>query len=217
MNANNQHIAILNSGGLRSLIATAVSLNDKPRTRASLIYINDGRDNVVNRASYLRLQADYFNIPRIIELDLPHIFAHGYGKNPDGTPMGNIVAPQFLLAALAQARLMQAEHLIWPISFNLDHQKIAFATEQIQLVEHLASLESPTNPTIRTPLLELADKQIIELGNQLETPFFNAWSCLTLNPKPCRACPACLRRKQAFRDAATTDPSFNPDTASVVK
>ncbi|QQE13361.1 7-cyano-7-deazaguanine synthase [Planctomycetota bacterium] len=217
MNANNRHVAILSSGGIRSLIATAATLNEAPRTRATLLYINDGRENIVQRSNHLRLQADHYRIARTLDLDLTHIYNHGYGRNPDGSPLGSIAAPQILLAAISQARFLQAESLIWPISFDLDHRKIATATEQIQLIQHLASLDSPTNPIIRTPLLELSDKQIIELGTQLEVPFHNAWSCLTINPKPCRACPACLRRKQAFRAASTVDPTFNPPSQSLVK
>ena len=212
-----KHALILNSGGLRSLVATALTLKDAPRTRASLLYCMDGRDSLVARTKHLRQQSKYFDIPRIIELNLSHIYDHGFGKKPDGSPMGTLINPQFLLAALAQARYLQAEVVIWPCAYNQDFNAISKTLETILHVEQLAALESVPMPQIQTPLLELSDRQIIELGVQLKTPFQYAYSCLTQNPNPCRACTSCVRRKQAFKEAGIIDPSFNPDTFSIVK
>ncbi|WP_432798778.1 7-cyano-7-deazaguanine synthase [Poriferisphaera sp. WC338] len=207
-------VLILNSGGLRSLVATAVTLQDAIKTRGSLLHIIDGRENNIVRSAHLQSQADHFSTPRVIEIDLPHLFGHGHGKQPDGSPMGSLTAPQYLLAALQQARFLQSERIIWPCSFNQDMKTIARATEQMLLLDHLADLEGVPMPRIETPLIELTDKQIIELGAQLDVPWQFGWSCLTQNPKPCRACPACLRRKQAFQSAGLIDPAFNPDAVT---
>ena len=207
-------VLILNSGGLRSLVATAATLQDANRTRGSFLHVIDGRENQMVRTAHVRSQADFYGVPRVIEVDMPHVYGHGHGKKPDGSPMGSLTAPQFLLAALQQARFIQAARIIWPCSFNQDMKLIARATEQVLLLDHLADLEGVPMPQIEMPLVDMTDKQVIELGSQLDVPWQIGWSCLTQNPKPCRACPSCLKRRQAFRSAGLLDPAFNPDLAA---
>ncbi len=208
------HALILHSGGLRSLVATALTVVNDDKTRLSLLHILDGRDNAQNRLEHAHHQAEHFNIPRVIQLEMTHLFGHGMGKGPGGEPLGPLVAPQMLLAALASARLYQAERVIWPVSFGGDVNAIAQATEQVVLADQSGDSDLGEAPRLDTPLLELNDRQVIELGAELDVPWALAWSCLGSASMPCRACPGCRRRKAAFQAAGIVDPVENPARAA---
>jgi len=204
------HALILHSGGLRSLVATALSIENDDKTRLSLLFINDGRENAQHRQEYAHRQAEHFAITRVHTIDLPHLYCHGQGKGPDGEPMGPLVAPQILLAALSSARLVQAGRVNWPASYNGDVKSVARATEQTMLADQTGEYDLGEVPRIDAPLLELTDRQVVELGEEMGVPWNKAWSCLGSADIPCRACPGCRRRKSAFTLAGVVDPVEKP-------
>lgn len=201
------HTVILASGGIRSLVATASVLSAERPGKVSLLHIRDGRENAPTRHQYAHLQAEHYRLPSTLELELSHLQAdpvlHAQGA------WAPLVRPQILLVGLAQAAEWQADKLVWPTAFNGDYAMIARITEQIVLLQHLAELEQPNLPHIETPLLELTDKQMIELGDQLGVPWQTAWSCLLQGDHPCSACDGCRRRKQAFASAGVIDPMMD--------
>ena len=208
---SNLHVVLLSNGGLRSLVAAALTLHDADRVCLTLLHAIDGRDNAIVRLEHVRRQAGYFNTTRISELDVPYLYGHSAG--PEGMSIGTLVQPHLLLAAVSHARRPQAEQVIWPASFNGDANAMARATEQMLLCEHLGDLEGPM-PQVSAPLLELTDQQIVELGGQLEVPWRLAWSCLGQNETPCHACSACHRRQAAFAEAGMLDGTAKPVHAS---
>jgi 7-cyano-7-deazaguanine synthase len=211
----NPHALILHSGGLRSLVATALAIENDDKTRLSLLSINDGRDNTPHRQDYTHRQAEHFAITRVHQIDLPHLYGHGHGKGPDDQPMGALVSPQILLAALGCARFQQAGQVIWPASFDADVKAMARATEQTMLADQSGDYDLGDSPRIDTPLLELSDRQVVELGEELGVPWHLSWSCLGSADITCRACPGCRRRKAAFTKAGIIDPVDNPINAGV--
>ncbi len=200
------HALILHSGGLRSLVATALTLENDDKARLTLLHLNDGRDNTYNRLDHVHRQAEHFAITRVNEMDLAHLYGHGHGKGPEGEPMGAFVVPQLLLAALSHARFQQAQQVIWPVSFDGNVKAMAQATEQAILADQFGDFEQGGAPHIVTPLLELTDRQVIELGAELDVPWEQSWSCLGQADIPCRACPGCRRRKAAFQASGMVDP-----------
>jgi hypothetical protein len=200
------HVVILSGGGVRSLVATALTLESNDSPRATFLHIADGRDNHEIRLKHVKRQAEHFGSGRVRELVMTHLFGHGHGMGPDNTPMGSLVAVQLLTAALSHARFGQASCVIWPAAYNLDDQAMARATEQGMLCEQFAQLEAVPMPELETPLLEMSDQQVIELGSQLQVPWHLAWCCLMANEQPCRICPGCRRRKNAFEEAGIIDP-----------
>lgn len=203
--SNGQHVMILNNGGPRSLVATALALGEEPAPKVTLLHIDDGREARASRIGYVRRQAKAMGITRVTELSMPHLYGHGYGQLPDGGPMGVFARPQLLLAALAEARHQQAGLVIWPVSVNAVTREAAQATEQAVLVEHLAQAEQDPSPRIDTPLAEFTDQQVVELGGQLGVDWALAWCCVRPGEKPCRACAGCRRRHTAFERAGLVD------------
>lgn len=203
---------ILHSGGLRSLVATALTIENDDSARLTFLHINDGRDNAHVRLDHTHRQAEHFSITHVHQLDLSHLYGHGKGKGkgPDGALTGSLVAPQTLLAALSQARFLQADQVIWPKSCGGEVKAIAQATEQAMLADQLGDIEQGGAPRILTPLLELTDRQVVELGAELEVPWHLSWSCQGSADIPCRMCPGCKRRKAAFASACIVDPVDRP-------
>lgn len=203
---------ILGSGGLRSLVATAVVISQGEKPRPTLLHLRDGRANAAVRLEHARRQADYFKLTHPIEVELPHLqvdqsfnaapASSGESGVASAAGVGGgwlpLVRPQVLMVAMAQAMELKAVRLVWPVQFNGDYHAIARITEQVILVTQLAQLEHPEVPVIETPLLELTDRQLIELGAQLKAPWHMAWSCQLAGEKPCRVCTGCRRRRRAF-------------------
>lgn len=204
------HHLILNNGGLRSAVATALAQGEEPKPRLTLLYIDDGRDCRATRRAMMRKQSVSFGITRVTELSMPHLYGHGYGRAPDGGPLGLYVRGQVLLAGLAEARQQQAEAVVWPVSVAGDVKAAGLVTEQTVLCEHLAQAEASPSPRIDSPLAELTDQQIIELGEQLGVDWALAWSCVRPGEVPCQACSACRRRQQAFDKAGVVDTLLKP-------
>jgi 7-cyano-7-deazaguanine synthase len=203
--AQRPHVMLLSSGGLRSLVATALTLANHDTVRLTLLHVDDGREATLTRQRYLDHQVEHFAIGRVRHLQLPHAYGHQYGHGPGGEPMGTLVHPQLLCAALAEARWQQAGRLIWPAACNAEAQGMACLSEQLLLCQHLAEAEAADMPTIEAPLLEMSDQQVVELGGQLDVPWDLAWSCLGQGERPCQACPGCRRRRAAFDAAGIVD------------
>jgi 7-cyano-7-deazaguanine synthase in queuosine biosynthesis len=201
---------ILASGGIRSLVTTAVVLSVAEKTKLILLHIKDARPNAPVRLDYVHRQAEHFGVHELIELELPHLKPEEFTIDTGGTPPPPLVRPQILLVALAQAMEIGAGRLIWPVQVNGDYDTIARVTEQMVLLQHLAQLEHPTLPTVETPLLELSDAQMIQLGGQLDVPWPMAWTCTMRGDQPCRICEACRRRRMAFEAAGMIDPIEKP-------
>ena len=59
---------------------------------------------------------------------------------------------------------------------------------------------------LRTPLMWLTKAEIVTLGTRKNVPFELTYSCYEGNPKHCGACPTCVNRIEAFRQAGIKDP-----------
>lgn len=59
---------------------------------------------------------------------------------------------------------------------------------------------------IKTPVLHLSKKEIIQRGIAIEAPFDLSWSCYFAQEEACGECPSCLLRLKAFAEAGLTDP-----------
>jgi len=214
--ASRRHIAILHSGGLRSLAATARVLNQPEPVRLTLLHVHDGRVAGPQRLEHLRQQADHYTLTSLREIELPHLFRDPAHLHPDGRPNAPLATPQLLLAALACATDLGADELHWPIAVNGQLDAIAVAQEQQILVQQLAAAETPAGvtgeagPAVVAPLLSYTDVQVVELATGLGVPWELAWSCVMNQPQQCGSCPSCQRRRAAFRAAGVIDPVFAP-------
>lgn len=73
------------------------------------------------------------------------------------------------------------------------------------------SLAAGDNISIETPLLTLEKTEVIQRGEKLDVPWEYTYSCYEAvedldEPEPCGACPACVERAEAFKEAGVVDP-----------
>jgi len=199
---------ILTTGGVRSLIATVMALSaGEHKKKVILLHLKDTRPNARTRSRYIERQAEHLKIQNVLEVDLPQLKIDRKDHSNDDPPSTPLLHTQIVIAGLARAVEAGADHLIWPAQANGDFAIAARITEQTVLALHLAKLEHPGVPQIETPLLELTDQQLVELGGQIGVPWELAWSCQMQGELPCRVCMGCLRRHHAFEAAGMVDPA----------
>jgi 7-cyano-7-deazaguanine synthase len=197
---------VLNSGDLRSLVATALLAAEEAPPDLVFIFLSDGRAALSSRQEHAHRQAEHFKAKQMIDLDLPHALPRRRADWQGASPKVAMNRAHLLVTALSHAIEMPAQRVVWPAQYDGNFQKIARATEQVELVSHLAEMEHGNPPELATPLLELTDRQLIELGNQLNAPWRLAWSCQVQDNAPCRACTGCQRRHAAFEAAGVEEP-----------
>ena len=80
--------------------------------------------------------------------------------------------------------------------------------ESFQKTADLATKKSVEGKKIKikTPLLKMSKKQIIEKGESLRVPFGETWSCYKGKHKACGRCDSCLLRLKGFKEAKIKDP-----------
>lgn len=196
---------LLHNGGLRSLTTTAVVLSQTRASQVHLLHLRTTKPSAARRLEYVRRQARHFDIRHVCVLNLPPIPVGPdpvtHLKNDDAA----LNEPHALLIAVSCAIGQQVGRIVWPCQFNADFDRCARATEQTVLVQSLVQLDHHDPPAIETPLLELSDRQLIELAAHLQVPWDTAWSCLLGGEQPCRVCDGCRNRQAAFKSAAISD------------
>ena len=59
---------------------------------------------------------------------------------------------------------------------------------------------------VRTPLIHLRKREIVQLGVELRAPLHVSWSCYSDEREACGVCESCALRLRAFREAGAIDP-----------
>lgn len=62
-----------------------------------------------------------------------------------------------------------------------------------------------TGILIKTPIINLAKKDIVSAGVELGVPLQYTWSCYTNDDKPCGKCESCILRAKGFEAAGELD------------
>ena len=89
---------------------------------------------------------------------------------------------------------------------------------QINFVEALndvsvLNIEQPI--MVKAPFVYYSKVEEIEIGTKLDVPFEDTWSCYDPQflSEPCQVCTACVKRKEAFKDAGINDPVIHAGLA----
>ena len=71
------------------------------------------------------------------------------------------------------------------------------------------ALEGMGHPKLKlqAPFLALGKHQIVHLGQSLDVPFVDTWSCYKGGARHCGTCGTCVERKEAFELAGVPDPT----------
>jgi 7-cyano-7-deazaguanine synthase len=139
------------------------------------------------------------------------------GELGSGVPITYVPARNtiFLSFALAWAEVLHSRDIFIGVN-ALDYSGYPDCRpEYIQAYERMANLatragtEEHVALSIRTPLIDLTKREIIELGQRLGVDYALTTSCYDpgLDGAACGHCDACQLRLRGFREAGTTDPA----------
>ena len=121
----------------------------------------------------------------------------------------------FLSFALAWAEVLGARDIFIGVN-ALDYSgypdcrpEYIRAYEQMANLATRAGVEEHSHMTIRTPLIDLTKREIIQLGQRLGVDYALTTSCYDPTPDgaACGHCDACQLRLRGFREAGTGDPA----------
>jgi 7-cyano-7-deazaguanine synthase len=120
----------------------------------------------------------------------------------------------FLSFALAWAEVLGASDIFIGVN-ALDYSgypdcrpEFIAAFEEMARLATRAGVEGKSPVTIRTPLIDLSKREIIELGLSLGVDYSMTTSCYDPGPagEACGHCDACQLRLRGFEEAGATDP-----------
>ena len=203
MEQNTSHpwTILLNDGGMRSLVATAKFVN---QYRLLGLFIHDGR--AVDALSYdaMNKQMEHYNVPKFKELLIPHL------NSPTTKEESQNPHPlrwqQLLVAAANIAVQFHAKQIIWPVQIGADVDQLSKVVESVLLLQQLIKLEVNRPIAIETPFLDFTDRQLVEVGHQMNVPWELSRSCQQKSNEFCGTCFPCRKRSQAFLAAGVKDP-----------
>ena len=83
------------------------------------------------------------------------------------------------------------------------------AREFVQTADMMFKTALPEKHPIHfeAPLIDVTYGEAVKLALRFHVPLEHTWSCAGPGPRPCRKCPACRARQEAFSEARLTDPA----------
>jgi 7-cyano-7-deazaguanine synthase len=219
---------LLLSGGLDSTTLLALATQEGYEVNALTFRYGQRHGVEIDRA---RRIAEHYNVARhvVAEIDLRQFGGSALTSDievpkdraPDdlshGIPVTYVPARNtiFLSFALAWAEVLHASEILIGVN-ALDYSGYPDCRpEYIRAYEAMANLatragvEGTARMTIRTPLLQLSKREIIELGLSLGVDYAMTVSCYDPAPdgSACGHCDACQLRLRGFEQAGAEDPA----------
>jgi len=80
-------------------------------------------------------------------------------------------------------------------------------TEFVDAMRPAIRLATAWHPVeLRAPFINMTKAEIVKLGIKLNVPYELTWSCYRGEEKPCKECPTCIEREEAFALNEAIDP-----------
>jgi len=79
--------------------------------------------------------------------------------------------------------------------------------EFVQALRPAIRLATAWHPVdLRAPFVDMSKAEIVRMGLALRVPYELTWSCYRGEERPCRTCPTCIEREEAFALNGCRDP-----------
>jgi 7-cyano-7-deazaguanine synthase len=218
--ASRESSIVLVSGGMDSLVAAAVAMQE---STPSFLHVSYGQRTEKRELTAFRDLAGHYGIDQVLECDISYLTAIGGSSLTDfAMPVrtGGVEKSEvpdsyvpFRNAHLIAIAVSWAEVIgagrIYLGAVEEDSSGYPDCTEGFfQAME--GAIRSGTaragNLAIHTPLLHLSKEEIVRLGIELQVPFDLSWSCYTGEEFACGECDSCRLRLKAFKLNKLTDP-----------
>jgi 7-cyano-7-deazaguanine synthase len=80
-------------------------------------------------------------------------------------------------------------------------------SEFIEALRPAIRLATAWHPVeLQAPFVDMSKAEIVKMGLALQVPYQLTWSCYRGEARPCRACPTCIEREEAFAENGWRDP-----------
>jgi len=164
-------VLVIADGELESLVA--MLLLEAPE-QAQAWFIGAGADESPLRRRATQIQVESAGLEQMIDPTTP---ADAWASLP-----GGLGESAMLLSALADAAARGCADVVWPRASDGDLDSMTDSADRALLVERLGVIESARTESLdvrlRTPLLDLSDRQIAELAADLAAPVWSCWWAL---------------------------------------
>jgi len=218
---------VLLSGGIDSTTTLAIALQDSyddqlpnPHSDVMAISFNYGQRHSKELQQAAAIAAHY-EVPHFI-IDVPkELFQGSRLTDGDAVPDGKYedyegLSPAYvpyrngtlisMAGAFAQGREFQE---VWFGAHASDWQTWAYPDCSPSFTgAQGTALYMGTNNTVqlKTPIIQLEKKGVVEIGHSLNIPEHLTWSCYKGGDKQCGTCPTCNERIDAFKANGLVDP-----------
>jgi 7-cyano-7-deazaguanine synthase len=79
--------------------------------------------------------------------------------------------------------------------------------EFVEALRPAIRLATAWNPVeLVAPFIDLSKAEIVRIGLDLNVPYALTWSCYRGEALPCKTCPTCIERREAFAENGCRDP-----------
>jgi 7-cyano-7-deazaguanine synthase in queuosine biosynthesis len=116
---------------------------------------------------------------------------------------------QILIEAVAIARQHGCQRIVWPVQVGPEPDRVGTVVEIAASVAEIAELEAGSelgSITIDLPVMDLDDRQIVDMADDGGMPLDAFWPCEQGGETPCGTCGECRRWKSAFDTAGVPWP-----------
>jgi 7-cyano-7-deazaguanine synthase len=220
MNTNPQLAVVLASGGMDSLVTTAVAARER---RLAMLHISYGQRTEKRELKAFDDIADHYKAGRRMTASIAHLAKIGGSSLTDHS------------MEVSQADLESKEiptsyvpfrnaHLLsiatsWAEVIGADRIYIGAVAEDssgypdcrpefYEAFQRAIDLgtKPETKIEIVTPVIRLRKSEIVKLGAELGAPLELSWSCYKREDLACGECDSCALRLRGFREAGLRDP-----------
>ncbi len=211
---------VLASGGMDSCVAAAMAARDHS---LAMLHVNYGQRTQARELRAFNAIADHFGAERRMVVSIEHLARIGGSSLTDARidippaafapgSIPNSYVPfrnaNMLAIAVSWAEVIGAEALfvgaVEEDSSGYPDCRQSFFDAFQQVIATGTKNEHPI--LIRTPLIHMTKKQIVERGVALGAPLHLTWSCYQNEEEACGVCESCVLRLRGFEQAGVRDP-----------
>ncbi len=135
--------------------------------------------------------------------DLADLSEEELQQPPTYVPNRNMI---LLALGAARAEAVDADTVFYGAQSQDEYGYWDCTEEFVLHMNRVLSLNRRNPVQIEAPFVSMRKSEEVKLGQELNVNFAFTWSCYRGGEKPCGACPTCVERATAFREAGLQDP-----------
>lgn len=192
-------VLLIDRGDLPSLVAAAL---EPDGSRLVLWHPVEPDPAEPRRLAAVREHGEAFGTRSLVISALPDLGV------PEMAPPPALYQAHMLLSAAVAAMQLDCSRVIWPVQVGPAFEQVGELMNRAHAVANLTTNLTASGPrgprvAIDLPLVDLSDRQLIDLLQDSGAPTASFWPCHQGQNEPCHACHGCKRWQTAFSTAGT--------------